>query len=85
MNNLTHARRRNEVWRYNVKHFGTHRSRLLTLLFRGFPLGLAAFGATIAAEYAFGIDFHGSHHAQYTIGGQVFGGHDHGHHDEGHH
>jgi NADH dehydrogenase (ubiquinone) 1 beta subcomplex subunit 3 len=71
------------VWRYNIKHFGTHRSRLMTFMFRGFPIGLAAFGVTIAAEYALGIDFHGSHHAEYTIGGQKFGGHHgdgHGHH-----
>uniref|UniRef100_A0A182MYS8 Protein aurora borealis n=1 Tax=Anopheles dirus TaxID=7168 RepID=A0A182MYS8_9DIPT len=52
---------RNEVWRYNVKQFSTHRSRLVTFLFKGFPLGFAAFVATIGVEYALGVDYHGGH------------------------
>ncbi|CAO1435154.1 unnamed protein product [Diamesa serratosioi] len=52
---------RNEVWRYNVKAHGSHRSRVIGFLFRGLPLGIAAFAATIAAEKAFDIDFHGDH------------------------
>ncbi|XP_050499308.1 NADH dehydrogenase [ubiquinone] 1 beta subcomplex subunit 3 [Diabrotica virgifera virgifera] len=38
---------RNEVWRYNPKEFGTHSSRLNTLVFRGFKLGFGAFVATV--------------------------------------
>uniref|UniRef100_A0A182PJE9 Protein aurora borealis n=1 Tax=Anopheles epiroticus TaxID=199890 RepID=A0A182PJE9_9DIPT len=67
---------RNEVWRYNVKQFSTHRSRLITFLFKGFPLGFAAFVATIGVEYALGVDYH------------AHGGHDHGDekgHGSGHH
>ncbi|XP_035901148.1 NADH dehydrogenase [ubiquinone] 1 beta subcomplex subunit 3 [Anopheles stephensi] len=72
---------RNEVWRYNVKQFSTHRSRLVTFLFKGFPLGFAAFVATIGVEYALGIDYHGGH-------GHGDGGHGHGDekgHGSGHH
>uniref|UniRef100_A0A8W7P603 Protein aurora borealis n=1 Tax=Anopheles coluzzii TaxID=1518534 RepID=A0A8W7P603_ANOCL len=67
---------RNEVWRYNVKQFSTHRSRLITFLFKGFPLGFAAFVATIGVEYALGVDYH------------AHGGHGHGDekgHGSGHH
>lgn len=48
---------RNEAWRYE-KIFGTHRQRLIKTLFRGFPLGFAAFVATLGIEAAFGIDWH---------------------------
>ena len=60
---------RNEVWRYNVKAHGSHRSRILGFFFRGLPLGIAAFAATIAAEKAFDIDFHGDHMAKHGGGG----------------
>lgn len=50
---------RNEVWRYNVQQFSTHRTRLITFLFKGFPLGFAAFVATIGVEFALGVDYHG--------------------------
>uniref|UniRef100_A0A0K8TNQ9 NADH dehydrogenase [ubiquinone] 1 beta subcomplex subunit 3 n=1 Tax=Tabanus bromius TaxID=304241 RepID=A0A0K8TNQ9_TABBR len=60
---------RNEVWRYDPKHFGTHRSRLINFLFRGFPYGFAAFVLTIGAEFALsrgkghghGHEHHGDH------------------------
>jgi len=68
---------RNEVWRYEPKAFGTHRSRLNTFLFRGLGVGFCAFLATVAVEYALGI-------------GKGQGGHGHGHGheehgDKGHH
>uniref|UniRef100_A0A182JK70 Protein aurora borealis n=2 Tax=Anopheles atroparvus TaxID=41427 RepID=A0A182JK70_ANOAO len=72
---------RNEVWRYNVKQFSTHRSRLITFLFKGFPVGFAAFVATIGLEYALGVDYHGGH-------GHGDNGHGHGDekgHGSGHH
>jgi len=59
---------RNEVWRYNVKEFSTHRVRLLKFLFRGFPLGLAAAAATIAYETAFADDSHGHGHGNESHG-----------------
>uniref|UniRef100_U5ERX7 NADH dehydrogenase [ubiquinone] 1 beta subcomplex subunit 3 n=1 Tax=Corethrella appendiculata TaxID=1370023 RepID=U5ERX7_9DIPT len=65
---------RNEVWRYNVKEFGTHRGRLMQVLFRGLPLGFAAFVATIAIEKALGIDYHA------PVPGHEGHGHGHGHH-----
>ncbi|XP_055705042.1 NADH dehydrogenase [ubiquinone] 1 beta subcomplex subunit 3 [Phlebotomus papatasi] len=65
---------RNEVWRYDVKQFGTHRQRLMSVLFRGFGIGFAAFLATIGIEKAFNIDYTGGRHA-----------HGHGHGEEGHH
>lgn len=71
---------RNEVWRYDRKVFGTHRQRIVTFLFRGFPLGFAATVATICAEKALGIDWHdprGLHKGEH--------GHGHGDEDGGHH
>uniref|UniRef100_R4WTB8 NADH dehydrogenase [ubiquinone] 1 beta subcomplex subunit 3 n=1 Tax=Riptortus pedestris TaxID=329032 RepID=R4WTB8_RIPPE len=59
---------RNEVWRYNVKEWGTARQRRMTFFFRGFKYGFAAFLATIAVETA--LD---------KIRGKK-GGHDGGHH-----
>lgn len=44
---------RNEVWRHNPKEFSTHGRRALGFFFKGFPLGFAAFVATIGFEYAF--------------------------------
>ncbi|XP_030760051.1 NADH dehydrogenase [ubiquinone] 1 beta subcomplex subunit 3 [Sitophilus oryzae] len=38
---------RNEVWRYDPKHFGTERSRVISLVGRGFKLGFGAFVLTI--------------------------------------
>lgn len=62
---------RNEVWRYDTKVWGHRRIRIIKFLFRGFPLGLAAFGATVGVEYALGVydnphghgDGHGAHGA----------------------
>lgn len=53
---------RNEVWRYDVKQFGTHRTRLLKFMFRGLPLGAALATATVAAEFALGINQGGHGH-----------------------
>ncbi|XP_053684526.1 NADH dehydrogenase [ubiquinone] 1 beta subcomplex subunit 3 [Sabethes cyaneus] len=68
---------RNEVWRYNAKEWSTHRVRLVKFLFKGFPLGFAAFVATIGIEYALGVDYHA--HPAHDHGSE--GGHGgHGHH-----
>ncbi|KAJ6650196.1 NADH dehydrogenase [ubiquinone] 1 beta subcomplex subunit 3 [Pseudolycoriella hygida] len=54
---------RNEVWRYNVKEFGTTRGKLVKFLFRGLPLGAALTAATVAIEYALNKnDSHGHGH-----------------------
>lgn len=53
---------RNEVWRYDVKQFGTHRARLTRFMLRGLPLGAALAAATIAAEFALGINQGGHGH-----------------------
>lgn len=37
---------------------GTHRQRLMKLLFRGLPLGFGLTVATIAIEKALGVDWH---------------------------
>lgn len=66
---------RNEVWRYDVKSFGTHRTRVIKFFFRGFPLGVAAFAATILAEQALGVDWHGGHHADHGDSGHGAGHH----------
>ncbi|EDS39547.1 conserved hypothetical protein [Culex quinquefasciatus] len=68
---------RNEVWRYNPTHFSTHRSRLINFLFKGFPLGFAAFVATIGVEFALGIDYHGHGHGDHGSGhgDEKHGGH----------
>lgn len=60
---------RNEVWRYDVKQFGTINSRARKFFLRGIPLGFALTAATIAIEYALGND----------------DSHGHGHGDEGGH
>lgn len=59
---------RNEVWRFNPQHFGTHGERIRGLLFRGFKWGLIAALATVAAEKAYDAAFPSEH------------GHGHGHH-----
>lgn len=48
---------RNDGWCYNVKQFVTHRSRLILLLFKGFPQGFAAFVTTIGVEFALRVDY----------------------------
>lgn len=63
---------RNEVWRYNVKEFGTESSRLKLVFFRGFKLGFGAFLLTIAgtalydkmypSEHGHGDHGHGGSH-----------------------
>lgn len=66
---------RNEAWRYNPKVFGTHNQRLMKVLFRGFPVGFAAFVVTLGIEQAIGMDWHDPR-----------GLHGHGHgHGDGHH
>lgn len=51
---------RNEVWRYDQKIWGNRRTRIIRFLFRGFPLGFAAFVATCGVEYSLGMyDNHG--------------------------
>lgn len=44
---------RNEVWRYNVKEFGTLNSRVKTTVFRGFKYGFGAFVITTLLETAY--------------------------------
>ncbi|XP_073988335.1 NADH dehydrogenase [ubiquinone] 1 beta subcomplex subunit 3 [Rhodnius prolixus] len=46
---------RNEVWRYNVKEWGTTRERVIRFFFPGFKWGVAAFIATIAIEKALSV------------------------------
>lgn len=62
---------RNEVWRYNPKEFGTHRSRAIKFFTRGFGIGLVLLAATIGVEQLTGYDYshgnykghgHGEHH-----------------------
>lgn len=65
---------RNEVWRYEKKHWGTHGSRLAKFMLRGLPVGVALTAGTIALEMAFGLD-----------GGGAHGHDDHGHGGGGHH
>ncbi|XP_014272905.1 NADH dehydrogenase [ubiquinone] 1 beta subcomplex subunit 3 [Halyomorpha halys] len=71
---------RNEVWRFLPSEWGTHRQRLLTFFFRGFPLGFGAFLATIALEAASKLT-KGSGEGGHGGGGHGGGGH-HGHEDE---
>lgn len=52
---------RNHVWRYQKK-FGTKWSRFGWMMFRGVPIGVIAFGITIAVENYLGIDYHPWHH-----------------------
>lgn len=58
---------RNEVWRYNVKEFGTEGSRAKKLFFRGFKWGFLAFAVTAVGGYV--MDKNSGHHD-----------HGHGHH-----
>lgn len=56
---------RNEVWRYDVKQFSTHRARFVKYFFRGLPLGAALTAVTVALEFALSKDDghgHGGHH-----------------------
>lgn len=54
---------RNEVWRYDQKIWGFRQTRILKFLFRGLPVGIVAFGATVGIEYALGVydKPHGDH------------------------
>lgn len=54
---------RNEVWRYDQKIWGNRRTRIFRFIFRGFPLGVAAFAATCGIEYSLGYysNPHGGH------------------------
>lgn len=66
---------RNDVWRFERKHWGTFRSRALGFFLRGWKVGVPLFIATIAIEKAFGIEYgHGHGH-----------GHEHGHGEDGKH
>lgn len=59
---------RNEVWRYDVKQFGTHGSRVAKFMLRGLPLGAALAAGTIALEMALGLG--GGHgHDEHGAGG----------------
>lgn len=67
---------RNEVWRYDVKQFGTHRGRLVKFLFRGLPAGAALAAATIGIEMALGINQpHGHGHDDHHGGAEGAGHH----------
>lgn len=67
---------RNEVWRYNTKVWGNRRTRIYRFLFRGAPLGFAAFLGTIAFEEYFGIyKDHGHGHGHGSNNEHGEGGH----------
>lgn len=63
---LTDPWARNEVWRYSRKYFGTEKSRMITMFFRGFRVGLIAFVATTVISFAYEktqpSQDHGKHH-----------------------
>lgn len=62
---------RNEVWRYERKHWGTFASRAAGYFLRGAKLGIPAFLITIAAEKALGIDYgHGHGHGHDAHGAE---------------
>lgn len=69
---------RNEVWRFHPK-YGSHRTRLAKMLFRGLPLGLGLFAVTLGIESALGVDWHNPRKLE-----KFDHGHGHGH-DGGHH
>lgn len=52
---------RNEVWRYNTKHFGTTKQRIVELFGRGFKLGFGAFVVTMIATAAYDKAFPPKH------------------------
>lgn len=57
---------RNEVWRYEKKHWGTFRSRAFTMFSRGWKVGIPLFLVTIAVEQVFGLNQgHGHGHAKH--------------------
>lgn len=61
---------RNEVWRYDLKEWGTPNQRWRLSVFRGFKWGFAAFLATIVVEKGLELvnppaDHHGHHGASH--------------------
>ncbi|XP_065368130.1 NADH dehydrogenase [ubiquinone] 1 beta subcomplex subunit 3 [Calliphora vicina] len=52
---------RNEVWRYDVKQFGSHATRFRAFMMRGFVLGLGLTAVTVACETLLGGDDHHGH------------------------
>lgn len=60
---------RNEVWRYNVKEWGTEKARGRLIFFRGFKYGFGAFLVTIAGTALYDTLFPSAH---------GHGGHGHG-------
>ena len=65
--------RRNEVWRYDTKMYGTYKGKFLRQLVPGMLYGLALFAVVVVCEETIfkKEDHHGHHDSQ---------GHD-GHHD----
>ncbi|XP_019870912.2 NADH dehydrogenase [ubiquinone] 1 beta subcomplex subunit 3-like [Aethina tumida] len=61
---------RNEVWRYDAKQFGTEKTRLNKVFFRGFKYGFGAFVLTVVGTEIWdrmypsehGHADHGHHH-----------------------
>lgn len=60
------------MWRYDVKQFGTHGSRLAKFMLRGLPLGAALAAGTVALEMALGLG--GGHHGGHDEHGAGGGG-----------
>lgn len=52
---------RNHVWRYQETKSRSGIPRVVTILLRGWKIGVPAFLLTIAVENYFGIDYHGHH------------------------
>ncbi|XP_008561160.1 NADH dehydrogenase [ubiquinone] 1 beta subcomplex subunit 3 [Microplitis demolitor] len=53
---------RNYNWTYD-KRYGSGWGRMGKMMFRGVPLGVGLFIATLGIEKALGIDWHAHHHA----------------------
>lgn len=53
---------RNEVWRYNVKEFGTERSRAILLFTRGFKYGAVGVAITLLGTAIYDKLFPSTHH-----------------------
>lgn len=53
---------RNEVWRYNVKEFGTEKIRLKRVFFRGFKYGAVAVAITLVGTEIYDRLFPSKHH-----------------------
>lgn len=53
---------RNEVWRYNVKEFGTEGSRAYLLFMRGFKYGVAGVALTLLGTAIYDKLYPSAHH-----------------------